>query len=116
MWGAAAPFTFPKQRQLPLPRLRILPNDVGMTIITSQLEVPVIGSEPLVEHLVDYHPSVIESNGARRLLAAIARITFHLDHDVTSHHMPSASISSTLLPHSGATHRDDLRDQYNVVA
>ncbi len=53
---------------------------VGGALLAAQLEIAVLGREPLIEHLGDLDDPLAEMKAARRLLAAVTRVTLDLDH------------------------------------
>ncbi|MBE9559048.1 MAG: hypothetical protein IMF08_19475 [Proteobacteria bacterium] len=53
-------------------------QQVGGAPLTAQLEVAVIGRQPLVEHFRDFDGALAKVKAARRLLAPMTRVTLDL--------------------------------------
>ena len=58
-----------------------MPDKIRVTISTLQLEIPVVWRQPGVQDLRDRDPTPTNNQHARRLLAAMARVTFDPDAD-----------------------------------
>ncbi len=63
-----------KHRQLPALLHDIVPQDVGAAVVTLELEVPVVGSQPAVEDFDDLDSPGAEPQLPRSLLAPVARV------------------------------------------
>jgi hypothetical protein len=59
-------------------------DDVCIPVITTQLEIPVIGREPGVEHLLDLDPPAIDVYDTRLFFAAMAGVAFDTQHGVAT--------------------------------
>lgn len=56
-----------------------MPDEIGIAVGASQFEVPMVRGQPCVDYLGDSDPAASKAQGARRLLAAMARIALHVD-------------------------------------
>ncbi|OFW09229.1 MAG: hypothetical protein A3H96_05800 [Acidobacteria bacterium RIFCSPLOWO2_02_FULL_67_36] len=65
-----------------------MPHEIDVAVPPLQLEVPVVGVEPLVQHFGDLDASLAEQQRAGRFLATMSRIAFHADFErQISHHL-----------------------------
>ena len=81
-FSAIQVFSMPKIRQLPIIGNHILPDDVDGVIVSHDLEITVIRSDPLVLNLFDRHHQGIELDTAGRFIDLVAGIAldtnFHI--------------------------------------
>jgi hypothetical protein len=56
-------------------------NEIRIAVCAAQLEVPVLGREPGVDHLGDADATVLKDQRAWRLLAAMACVTLNTNTD-----------------------------------
>jgi hypothetical protein len=54
-------------------------HEIRIAIGTSQLEVPILGRQPRLEHLRDVDTTVANDQRTRRLLAAVASVALDVD-------------------------------------
>lgn len=65
-----------------------MPDDVDVAIVTSELEIAVIGGQPAVEDLDDIDASIVDNQRARRFLAAMTGGTFDAErHEKIMRHL-----------------------------
>ncbi len=69
-WGARVAAL--KHHQLPTLRGDVVPQDVDTAVVTLELEVPMVGSQPTVENLHDLDPSSAEQQPSGSLLGHVA--------------------------------------------
>jgi hypothetical protein len=58
-------------------------QDVDVAVVSPDLEVPMIRSEPAIENLLDDDAPVVDEEIARRLLPAMPGVTIHRDAHVS---------------------------------
>ena len=77
-----------KERQLPPAKCHVIPQDVRVTGRRSDLEVPMLGRKPRIEHLVHFDESVAQPEAKRRLLATVAGVALDGDRKPLITHAP----------------------------
>jgi hypothetical protein len=70
-----------EHRQFPHVRLRIVPDDVHVAIVTFHFEVPMVWGNPGIQHLIDDHRPFANVDDPRRFLASVTRVAFDSEHN-----------------------------------
>src|SRR4051794_6333466 len=70
-----------EQRELPQARRDIVTHEVDVTVVPAQLEIAVVGPEPLIEHFRHREAAVPEAQHARSLLATMPGVAFDFNRE-----------------------------------
>lgn len=76
----------------------IVPKYVGAAIVTLELEVPVVGSQPAVDNLDDFDPTAPEPQSPRRLVSSVAGVAIHVKIEHGDSQLSSSLLAATSAP------------------